>query len=172
MKTPMLRTGNRGRTARSAGGFTLLELILVLVVISLVAAITYPSMSRGRTAFHLRAVGRDVISTFRVARETAVTEQKVMKVSVDGGARKLTLSDEIGEGTRSYQLPRDVAIAVLTDAGEPWLQGPLDFRFLPNGSADAGRIQLKSDNGALLIIEIDPILGIAKLLSDQGDTAR
>ena len=171
-KTPMSRTGNRWGTAGTAGGFTLLELILVLVVISMVATITYPSMSRGRSAFHLRAVGRDVISTFRVARETAVTEQKVMKVSIDSGAQKMTLSDDVGDGARSYQLPHDVTVLVLTNTGEPWVQGPLEFRFLPNGSSDAGRIQLKSENGAVLSIEIDPILGVAKLLSDRGGTAR
>jgi general secretion pathway protein H len=152
-----------------ADGFTLLELMLVLLVMSLVMAVAYPSMSRGRTAFHLRSVGRDVVNALRFARDTAVTEQKVMIASVDFEAQTITVSDDVGGGARSFAPPSDVRIQALTASGGGSQQGPLRIRFLPNGSSDDARILLKSDTGASLKIVADPILGVARVVSEQGE---
>lgn len=152
-----------------ADGFTLMELILVLLVLSLVMAVTYPSMSRGRAAFHLRAVGRDVVNALRFARETAVTQQKVMIVVVDSQSQQLTVSDDVGDGARSFVPPSDVKIQGLTGRGIELQQGLLRIRFLPNGSSDDAQILLTSDTGASLKIVADPILGAARIVSEQGE---
>ncbi len=67
MKTRMSEVGTESGARFRDGGFTLLELIMVLLVMTLAMAVAYPSMSRGRNAFHLRAVGRDVISALRLS---------------------------------------------------------------------------------------------------------
>jgi general secretion pathway protein H len=171
LKVKAMKSGIGSRTpaATGDGGFSLLELILVLIVMSLVMAVTYPSMARGRTAFHLRAVGRDVVSALRAARESAVTEQKAMLVLVDIQAQQVTVSDDVGEGARVFQLPSDVKILGLTRNGEESVQGPLAIRFLPNGSSDDAQIMVKADSGASLRIVLDPITGGARVLSSAGE---
>jgi prepilin-type N-terminal cleavage/methylation domain-containing protein len=149
-------------------GFTLLELMIVVLVVALVLAVSYPSMLRGSTALHLRATGRDVLNTFRIAREKAVTEQIRMMVTVDPATQKLVLSDDLGDNARTYLLPRDVKIRRITRAGAEILQGPLVVRFLPNGSSDNAEITLESDAGAFLRIISDPITGGARIESGQG----
>lgn len=163
--------GSEASTQMRERGFSLLELILVLVIMSLVLTVIYPSMSRGKTAFHLRAVGRDVINALRVARESAVTEQKVMLVLVDSQAQQVTVSDEVGDGPRTYQPPNDVKILGLTGTGEERPQGPLAIRFLPNGSSEDAQILVKADSGASLRIILDPITGGARILSTAGEKA-
>ena len=160
-------TGNSRRLPDR--GFTLIELILVLIILSLAMAVTYPAMSRGRTAFHLRAVSRDVISSLRSARETAVTEQKVMIVTIDPETQKLTITDEVGEGARVFQPPSDVSIHGLNGAGEEVTNGLLTIRFLPNGSSEDAQVLVKSETGAALRIVLDPITGGAQVASDQGE---
>jgi len=173
--TPILRIGNRAGARRRNDGFTLVEIVLVLLVMCLVAVITYPSMARGRTAFHLRAVGRDVIGAMRLARETAVTEQKVMVVEVDSQNQRITVSDEVGGGARSMSMPSDVKIEEVTrakggDAAAPAKanQDPLLIRFLPNGSAESALLVLVADTGASLKIATDSITGSARVVTDQG----
>jgi type II secretion system protein H len=160
-------TGNENSSLRRERGFSLLELILVMVVMSLVMAIAYPSMSRGRTAFHLRAVARDVINSLRVARETAVTEQKVMMVLIDAEARQVTVATDVGEDARSYHPPDDVKVTGITSEGEELLQGPMSIRFLPNGSSDNALILVKADTGANLKIVLDPIIGSARIQTSE-----
>jgi general secretion pathway protein H len=164
-------TGNKAPAETRDGGFSLLELILVLVVMSLAMVIAYPSMSRGKTAFHLRAVARDVVSSLRLARETAVSEQKTMKVVVDSQAQTVTVSDDVGENPRIYRLPGDVKIEGLTADGQEGLQGPLVIRFLTNGSSDQAQIMVKAETGAHLKVLLDPFIGAARVqLSDEVKT--
>ena len=164
-------TGNEASTQTREGGFSLLELILVLVVMSLVLAMVYPSMSKGKTAFHLRAVGRDVVNALRIARESAVTEQKVMLVLVDAQAQQVTVSDEVGDDPRTYQPPSDVKILLWTGTGEERPQGSLAIRFLPNGSSEDAQILVKADSGASLRVILDPITGGARILLTAGEKA-
>jgi prepilin-type N-terminal cleavage/methylation domain-containing protein len=145
-------------------GFTVLELILVLVIITMVMAVAYPSLSRGSTALRLRATGRDIMNTFRYAREKAVTEQIGIKVAVDREKQKLILSDYLGDGARTYLMPRDIKIQrialggneIATDIG-------MIVRFLPNGSCDSAEVLLQNERGAWLRVVTDPITGGARM---------
>jgi prepilin-type N-terminal cleavage/methylation domain-containing protein len=153
-------------------GFTLLELLMVVLVIALVLAVSYPSLSRGSAALHLRATGRDILNTFRYAREKAVTEQTGMMVTVDRDKQELILSDNLGDGARRYILPQDVKIQRIALAGAEILEGPLIVRFLPNGSSDRAEVLLRSDAGSFLRIISDPITGGARIESGSGENSR
>ena len=150
-------------------GFTLLELLIVVVVLALALALTYPSLSRGSATLHLRTAARDVLRTFRYAREKAVTEQAMMVLTVDREKQTLVLSDSFREGFRSYALPEDVRVQRFALGGTEVLEGPLIVRFLPNGSSDVAEIVLRSDTGSFLRIVSDPITGGARIEPGRGD---
>jgi len=150
-------------------GFTLLELLIVVVLLAMVLAVSYPSLTRGSTALHLRATGRDILSTFRYARERAVTEQAGMVLTVDREKQTLVLSDSYRDGSRKYTLPEDVKIQRIALGGTEVLEGPLVVRFLPNGSSDNAEIVLRSNTGSFLRIVSDPITGGARIESGQGE---
>ena len=153
-------------------GFSLLELVMVLVVIALVLAVTYPALLRGGAALHLRASGRDVLSTLRYAREKAVTQQTGSRVVLDRETQTVTLTDDLGDGSRSFSLPRDVKIYRLALAGVEVAQGPLVVRFLPNGSCENAEILLRSDAGAILRVVTDPMTGGARIVTDSAGNNR
>jgi prepilin-type N-terminal cleavage/methylation domain-containing protein len=155
------------RPAQPSGGFTLLELILVLLVIGVGVAVSVPSLSRGRAALHLRAAGRDLYNVLRYARELAITEQREIRFVAARQARQVMLTDELGEGARTYALPGDVDIHRLFLGREEILEGPLVIRFLPNGSSEPATIVLRSERGAVLRIVTDPITGGASLITSQ-----
>ena len=151
-----------------AGGFTLLELVIVIAIIGLALAATYPALSRGSAAIHLRAAGRDCLNTLRYAREKAITEQKITAVLADRAKQKIALTDEFGEGARYLTLPQDVRLHRLALAGQEVLDRPLMIRFLPNGSCEEAEIELRSDKGGVLRLVTDPILGGARILTNEG----
>jgi general secretion pathway protein H len=150
-------------------GFTLLELLIVVLLLSVVLAVSYPSISRGSTTLRLRATGRDIFNTFRYAREKAVTEQIGMMVSVDKEKQTLVMSDDLGEGSRTYSLPDDVKILHIALGGTEILEGPLVVRFLPNGSSDSAEVLLRSNKDSYLRIITDPITGGARIESNRGE---
>jgi general secretion pathway protein H len=150
-------------------GFTLLELMIVVLIMALVLSVSYPSLSRGAAAIHLRATGRDVLNAFRYAREKAVTEQVSMKMTVDLKQQRLTLTDLVGDGSRSYTMPRDVKIQSLALAGNEVTEGMMIVRFLPNGSSENAEIVLRSDYGSSLRIVSDPITGGARIETGSGE---
>jgi general secretion pathway protein H len=172
--TTILSAGNENimRSSRD-GGFTILELILVLVIITLVMAVAYPSLSRGSTALRLRAAGRDIMNTFRYAREKAVTEQMGMKVAVDKEKQKLILSDYLGDGARTYDMPKDVRIQRIALGGnEIAVDVGMIVRFLPNGSCDSAEVLLQNERGAWLRVVTDPMTGGARIELGSVENAR
>ncbi len=160
--------GSDMRLARNQG-FTLLELVIVVLVIALVLAVSYPSLSRGSAALHLRAAGRDVLNAFRYAREKAVTEQTGMRVTVDPQKQELVLTDDLGDGGRRYAPPSDVKIRRIALGGNEIVDGSMVVRFLPNGSSDHAEVLLRSDTGSLLRVITDPITGGARIESGSGE---
>ncbi len=149
-------------------GFTLLEIVIVVLIISLAMAVAYPALSRGSSVLRLRATSRDVLNTFRYAREKAVTEQTRMIVTVDREKQQLVFSNGLGENGRTYSMPRDVKIQRIARAGTEVVDGPMVVRFLPNGSSDEAEVVLRSDAGHVLRIITDPITGGARVESGEG----
>ncbi|NLT67708.1 MAG: prepilin-type N-terminal cleavage/methylation domain-containing protein [Acidobacteria bacterium] len=144
-------------------GFTLLELLIVVLVITLVMALSYPSLSKGSAALHLRSAGRDALNIFRYAREKAVTEQTGMRVVVDAEKRQFLLTNELGDGDRTYSLPDGVRIERMTFSGKEVTDKHMALRFLPNGSAEKGEVLLISSNGGALRVITDPVTGGARI---------
>lgn len=153
-------------------GFTLLELVLVLLIMGLALALSYPNLSRGTASFHLRAVGRDVMNTLRFARERAITQQTDMLVVVDREKQQVTLSDALGGGPRAFSLPDDVRIQRLFLGGKEIPEGPLRIRFISNGSSETAEIVLESKTGSVLRVVTDPLTGGAKVLLGPGGQVR
>ncbi len=160
----MKRDGDRG--------FTLLELLMAVLVLALVLAVSYPSLSRGSSSIRLRTTGRDVLNTLRYAREKAVTEQTGMRVTIDREKQTLILTDDLGDGRRSYALPADVKIHRISLGSEEVLEGPAAIRFLPNGSSERVELLLRSDGGSMLRIVSDPITGGARIEPGAGENFR
>jgi prepilin-type N-terminal cleavage/methylation domain-containing protein len=153
-------------------GFTLLELVIVVLIMGMALTVSYPALSRGSASIHLRSVGRNILSTFRYAREKAITEQRGIQLVANRETQNVILADEFGEGNRSYALPADVSIQRLSLAGRVITEGPLVIRFSPNGSSDNAEILVQSSSGAALRIVSDPITGGAKILMGLGENAR
>ena len=153
-------------------GFTLLELLIVVLVIALALAVAYPSLSRGSASIHLRTSARDVLNVFRFAREKAVTEQVGIRVVVNRETQELVMSDDLGDGTRSYRMPEGVKIQRIALAGTEIMEGPLVVRFLPNGSSENAEVLLESRTGSRLRIITDPITGGAHIEAGVEENSR
>jgi prepilin-type N-terminal cleavage/methylation domain-containing protein len=158
-------------------GFTLLELIVVMLVIVLTLTLTYPSLSKGNASLHLRSCSRDVLNTFRYAREKAITEQTGMMVVVEKAQPEhngiVTVCNMLGDisGT-PYVLPKDVQISHIALGGVEVMDGSITVRFLANGSADYAEVLLRTDSGLQFKVISDPTTGGSRIEPGQRENIR
>lgn len=142
--------GPRGRQVEAAG-FTLLELILIMVVICTVLAVAAPSL-RGFFASRQTAdEAAHIVALTQFARSQAVTEGRVYRLNFDlergvywltseRGGTFVALDNEIG---RRFFLPAGMR------AG--WLDEDRDHvAFYADGGTDAATLQLVGLQGEVL----------------------
>jgi len=128
-------------------GFTLIELILVLTLLSVSAALVAPRLAgflRGRA---LDAEARRLLSVTRAAKSRAVSEGMPVLVWVDAaqGAYGLEREDAAGgsdPGSETFGVDAGVRVAVEQAGAVSTTRRQLPaMRFLPDGSVDEGSPQ-------------------------------
>jgi general secretion pathway protein H len=121
-------------TARA--GFTLLEVLLVLLIVSTVSALALPAVWVHSPRVRLEAQAGRVLSALRLARADAIRRNQQASVYVDG--ERGTVSSTFGAVT---QLDREVEIGT-TFAALDRNQTP-GVRFFPTGQSSGGEIRLR-----------------------------
>ena len=107
-------------------GFTLIEVLVVLLVLALAAAVVMPSPGRGADALRARAEVARFAAFLRYAREQAITRREAHEVRVDPEARLLVLAVAGSDAPRSTR-----RLSALRIGSEP--PSAFTVRFLPQG---------------------------------------
>ena len=133
----------RGRPA----GFTLLEILLVLVIIAGATLLAMAAFGGGMRGMQLHASAKEIAAQLRFARAVAISSGEPQDVVIDPGARSWR-----GAKGRSGSLPGEGEV-VFTGAGAAQVADAADaegkgvVRFFPDGAATGGRVRLLA-NGA------------------------
>ena len=138
-----MKPGWRNGSARRSGGFTLIEMIAVIVLIAIVLTVSSLSLSKSLASAKVRAASKDLVAALRYTRGQAI---------VSGEERKL----ELDVDKRSYQapkrnvqeLPKGLTLKLLTAASERTGSSTGAIRFFPDGSSTGGRVRLISGDHA------------------------
>jgi len=118
-------------------GVTLLELLIVLTLIGLIAALTIPSVS-GVSTTELKSAARELASGLRLARTQAIVQRTEATLEVDVGARAFRVPPE----ARVHRLPERIELKLYTAQRDLVNDNVGAIRFFPDGGSDGGRITL------------------------------
>ncbi|HWP84483.1 MAG TPA: GspH/FimT family pseudopilin [Terriglobia bacterium] len=152
----------RNGTGRTAAGVTLLEMMVVLAIASVLAAIVFPAVGTGLNALELRSAATRLAGAARYARDQAVYRQRIYQLRVSGDRRSVSVSDWEGREERTYELP--AAVEVLAVGPDAWGEAHRDRRifFFPDGSAPAFEVVLAGARRQITVAG-DPLTGAAKV---------
>ena len=146
-------------TDREAG-FTLLEVMAVMLIIALVASLVV-TMVPGTGRAGLKAATLQTAALLRRERTAAILSGRARRVSLDGERRLL-----IGDGGDTVAVPRDVAVDVL-GADAVWSGRRAMVRFDPDGASTGAVVRLSHD-GAKYEIRVNWYTGGVAVASAQA----
>jgi prepilin-type N-terminal cleavage/methylation domain-containing protein len=147
-------TANRTHCGRD-DGFTLLELIMVMVILSTVLAMAAPSLSGFFGSRQTHDTATQILALTQLARSQAISEGVIYRLNFDTGERIYWLTaqqagtfEELQTGLgQIFTLPKDMVME-LEDVEEEDMETFLQFT--PQGTVTAGTVRLIDRRGLAL----------------------
>ncbi|HEX6614656.1 MAG TPA: GspH/FimT family pseudopilin [Rhodanobacteraceae bacterium] len=118
-------------------GFTLLEVLAVLVLIGIAITVTAFSLDGGLDRARLDASARDIAAALRHTRTRALVEHRPQWFTLDLNARTFA-----SPGRDPQALPGGTTLHVTSAAEDVQHPGEARIRFFPDGSSTGGNIEL------------------------------
>lgn len=140
-------------------GFSLVELLVVLVILGIVYGLAGPVLDLGGSSVDTKAASRQLAAGLRKARSTAITEGHEAALTLDVEARKFSVTGD----PKIYALPGKVNISLFTAQSELVAAASAGIRFFPDGSSTGGRITLSAESGKQSV-DVDWVTGRVKIL--------
>ena len=180
------RTKHEGRSAKGSSsklrtsnlelypGFTLIEVLVVLVLMAALTAVVAPSIGRGLGAIELQTTARRIAATLRLARMKAVREQRVFLVGFDLERNEVELTREDLSFRRTFELPGSVRIQKVTRRGDDAMsEVKVTCLFVPNGLSESFEVWLRNNRGRELKVVQDSFVKSPRIedLEDTGGPA-
>lgn len=166
-------------SSRRRAGFTLTELMVVIVIIGIMTALMIPEMKGSFQDALLRSSSRDLVNVFDLAYSRAVSLHQVRRVRFEEQSGRYEVQKQIqGQGEDVFvpvddvpenkgQLDSRISIE-FHQSGEftsgdnssvEVTSGPVEpmIAFYPDGTADASAMVLRDRQGYRLLLQINPI---------------
>jgi general secretion pathway protein H len=136
-RATLLRPRHAGRQAlcRTARGFTMLELIVVMVILLLAYSLASPVIGNFGSG-DLRASARTIAAALKRARNDAISTRQEVPLTFNLEDKTLTLQSE----PKPIKLPEKVEIQLYTVEKEQTSEKVAAVRFYPDGSSTGGRV--------------------------------
>ena len=166
-------------------GFTLIELILVLVIIGFLTSLVAPAIT-SLAGLKLKTATRKMAAGLRYARSQAVTtgseyqvvfdiekgemiveplkeEEKPYSDDYEDGEEEEEVSAKRMKKRKTYKIPKEVRLARVVIDGEEITEDQAWIDFYPNGSCSGGEIFLMDEKEREYRIALEFITGVVKI---------
>jgi general secretion pathway protein H len=175
-------------------GFTLLELIVVLVIISLMSALVVPRLMGPMSALDLKTASKKIAASLRYARSRATSEKitclalfdfdknRVVIVTPPDGKGDFSMdnqeeidkmleeqTDKNSQGwLNTYRLPDGIRLEKGLSRDREVQSGVFRVFFSSSGGSSGGEITVAGKEGRHYKITVDAITGLVKLSGVAG----
>lgn len=159
---------------RNSTGFTLIELVVVMLLISIMLAVAIPRFDTGLIHDPTKKLSRWLIATVKTLRSTAIQKQIQQTLVIDyQNNRMWTASAEMSEealaaaSENAFILPKAIRIIEIDFLHEDReVSSPVSVNFYPAGFSDNVLIRLESDRTDRFSYLIEPLLPKVKFFEE------
>ncbi|RXR01386.1 type II secretion system protein XpsH [Pseudoxanthomonas composti] len=128
---------------RDSAGVTLLEMLLVVALLAIAAALAGMVLSGGMRGMQLRAASQDIAAQLRYTRARAIASGEPQRFTIEPRAHRWT-----GAEGRRGEIPAALSVAFTGAREAAGAAAPADAQgailFFPDGASTGGRIELLS----------------------------
>jgi general secretion pathway protein H len=122
----------------ASAGVTLLELLIVLAIMAIVAALVVPMFGGGVSTGELKSAAREVAAGLRFARSEALATRQETRVLLDLERRTFRIERD----ARTHVLPPQIELKLFTAQRDLVSETVGSIRFFPDGGSNGGRVTL------------------------------
>jgi len=150
------------RCARSnERGVTLIEALIVVALIAMIAAVSFPAVTAGLDTLRLRSASDSIVSFLNIALDHADRRQQAVEVIVSP-RENILLSRTADLGfMRNLDMPAQIHIVsvlpALPNTVDPG--DPRHFLLYPGGSVPGIGIEIATPQGRKRMVSVDPVTG-------------
>lgn len=134
-------------------GFTLIEIILVLVILAVAGVMAAPALTPALDAVRAEAAARRTAAFLDDARRRAVLERRVLVVTCRPDEGRLGLAGAAA-GERAFPVPEAVTIVSCR---------PEEMRYFPQGSATGMTLVLRDRRGRERTLAVGTFTGLSRI---------
>jgi general secretion pathway protein H len=137
-----------------AAGFTLLEILVVLVIAAVAYGLLLGTPFRGASSADLKSAARDLASGLRQAQTTAMVTRRDALLTLDMESREFLMPGD----ANGKKLPKGIDLKLFTAQTEVTSDKRGSIRFYPDGSSTGGRITVSAGERKYLV-DVDWLTG-------------
>ena len=139
-----MKTSAAGKMRVHQDGFTLIEVLAVVMVLAIIAGLATARFIAGHGNDVLQATAYELASRCRTARANAIRRGSSQVVLIDLATRRVAADRE----TAPLAIPAVVTIHAETSASERRSEAITGIRFFPTGASTGGTLRLETGKHA------------------------
>jgi general secretion pathway protein H len=145
------------RAVLRSAGFTLVEMLVVIVIATLVLSLVGTSLSRSISGAEMRTAAHKMAASIRYTRTRAILDKQEQVFLVDTENRSY-----LAPRREPVELPEGMQIQLTTARSELTAEAVGGIRFYPDGGSTGGHVELDA-NGRIYRINVAWLTGEASV---------
>jgi len=169
----MNRPWRQSLSVERQAGFTLLELLVVLVLLGIIAVLVAPGLGGSLDNAKLKTASRELLAALRVQRSAAITQGRIITLSFVADESSYRVDGELVVLGAGMSVVYQAAAGTTSDGGLGQQLpdgGNNNLVFYPDGSSSGALLQLRLGEG-LRYIRVDWLTGAVSLFDSLESPA-